>query len=91
MYVVFLHAHGVGSVHTACLALLDHSCQTNDTNPDFEDRQQPRQKLPSLMAENGNTCTTCAYLSRTHGFFAPFYFASVSALMVSAVQLFVFV
>jgi len=25
------------------------------------------------MAENGNVCTTCAYLSPTPGFFAPFY------------------
>ena len=32
MYVVFLHAHGVGSVHTACLVLLDLSCQTDDAN-----------------------------------------------------------
>ena len=42
--------------------------------PDFEDRKRARQKLPSLMAENGNTCTTCAYLSPTPGFFAPFYY-----------------
>jgi len=33
-----------------------------------------RQKLPSLMPENGNTCTTCAHLSPTPGFFAPFYY-----------------
>jgi len=26
------------------------------------------------MAENGNTCTTFAYLSPTPGFFAPFYY-----------------
>ena len=69
MHVVFLHAHGVDSVHTACLALLDHSCQT-----DFEDRKRARQKLPSLMAENGNACMTCAYLNRTPGFCAPFYY-----------------
>ena len=25
------------------------------------------------MTENGNACTTCAYLSPTPGFFAPFY------------------
>ena len=42
--------------------------------PDFEDRKRARQKLPSLMAENGNACTTCAYLSPTPGFFAPFYY-----------------
>jgi len=41
---------------------------------DFEDRKQARQKLPSLMAENGNACTTCAYLSPTPGFSAPFYY-----------------
>jgi len=32
MHVVFLHAHGVGSVHTAYLVLLDPSCQTDDAN-----------------------------------------------------------
>ena len=32
MHVVFLHAHCVGSVHTACLVLLDPSCQTDDAN-----------------------------------------------------------
>jgi len=42
--------------------------------PDFEDRKRARKKLPSLMAENGNACTTCAYLSPTPGFFAPFYY-----------------
>ena len=26
------------------------------------------------MTENGNACTTCAYLSPTPGFFAPFYY-----------------
>jgi hypothetical protein len=41
---------------------------------DFEDRKRARQKLPSLMAENGNACTTCAYLSPTPGFSAPFYY-----------------
>ena len=44
------------------------------TPPDFEDRKRARQKLPSLMAENGNACTTCAYLSPTPGFLAPFYY-----------------
>jgi len=42
--------------------------------PDFEDRKRTRQEIPSLMAENGNSCTTCAYLSPTLGFFAPFYY-----------------
>jgi len=32
MHVVFLHAHGVGSMHTACLVFLDPSCQTDDAN-----------------------------------------------------------
>ena len=41
---------------------------------DSEDRKRARQKLPSLMAENGNAYTTCAYLSPTPGFFAPFYY-----------------
>ena len=41
---------------------------------DFKDRKRARQKLPSLMAENGNAYTTCAYLSPTPGFFAPFYY-----------------
>jgi len=30
--------------------------------PDFEDYKRARQKLPSLMAENRNACTTCAHL-----------------------------
>jgi len=42
--------------------------------PDFEDRKRARQKFPWLMAENGNACTTCGYLSLTPGFFAPFYY-----------------
>ena len=42
--------------------------------PDFEDRKRARQKLPSLIAENGNACTTCAYISPTPGFFAQFYY-----------------
>jgi len=37
-------------------------------------RKWARQKLPSLMAKNGNACTTCAYLSPTPGFFATFYY-----------------
>jgi len=43
-------------------------------SPDFEDRKQDWQKLPSLMEENGNACMTCTYLSPTPGFFAPFYY-----------------
>jgi len=42
--------------------------------PDFEDLKRAWQRLPSLMAENGNACTTCAYLSPTPGFFALFYY-----------------
>ena len=42
--------------------------------PDFEDRKRARQKLPSLMAENRNSCMKCAHLSPTPGFFAPFYY-----------------
>ena len=42
-----LHAHRVGTVHTACLALSDHSCQTDDTNlilriENGPDRNYPR-------------------------------------------------
>ena len=48
-------------------------------------RKRARQKLPSLMTENGNACTTCAHLSPTPGFFAPFYYCQ--CLMVSAVQI----
>jgi len=44
------------------------------TPPDFEDRKWVWQKLPALMAENWNACTTCAYLNPTPGFFAPFYY-----------------
>ena len=74
MHVVFLHAHGVGSVHTACLVLLDHSCQTDDANLILLDCKRARQKLSSLMTENVNAFTTCAYLSPTPGFFFPFYY-----------------
>jgi len=42
--------------------------------PAFEDRKRAWQKLPSLMAVNGNAFMTCAYLSPTPGFFAPFYY-----------------
>ena len=70
MHVVFLHAHGVGSVHTACLTWIIPVRR----QPDFEDRKRARQKLPSLMVENGNAYTTCVYLSPTPGFFAPFYY-----------------
>ena len=42
--------------------------------PDLEDRKRARQKLPSLMTENENACTTCVYLCPTPGFFAPFYY-----------------
>ena len=47
MHVVFLHAHGVGTVHTACLTLLDHSSQTDDANlisriANGPDRNYPR-------------------------------------------------
>ena len=47
MHVVFLHAHGGGSVHTACLVLLDPACQTDDANlilriANGPDRNYPR-------------------------------------------------
>ena len=46
-HVVILHAHGVASVHTACLVLLDPSCQTDDANlilriANGPDRNYPR-------------------------------------------------
>ena len=45
--VVFLHAHGVGSVHMACVVLSDPSCQTDDANlilriANGPDRNYPR-------------------------------------------------
>jgi len=55
--------------------------------PDFEDRKQSQQELPSMMVENGNACMIRAYLSPTPGFFAPFIIVSVSTLTVSAVQI----
>jgi len=64
MHVVFLHAHGVGSVHTACLVLLDPSCQIDDVNARHVHISV--QLLASLLH---------------------FIIASVSALMVSAVQI----
>jgi len=73
IHVVFLHAHGVDTVHgVPCPFGSFLSDQWRQ--PDFEDRKRVRQKLPSLMAEDGNTCTTCTYCSSTPAFFAPFYY-----------------
>ena len=57
------------------------------SDPDFEDREQAQQKLPWLMAENGIACTTCAYLSPILASLLHFIIASVSALVVNAVQI----
>jgi len=46
MHVVFLHAHGVGSVYTACLVLLDPSCQTDDANLILRITNGPERNYP---------------------------------------------
>jgi len=48
----------------------------NSTAAEFNTEEEPTsdEKLPSLMSENGNTCTTCVYLSPTPGFSVPFYY-----------------
>ena len=60
-----LHAHRVGTVHTACLAL---SNQADDAEVVLRIEKRVRQGLLSLMAENGNACTTYAYHGPTPGF-----------------------
>jgi hypothetical protein len=51
--------------------------------------KRSRQELPSLMAENGNACTTYAYLSPTPVFFAPFYYGQCLRVCpaLSAIQM----
>jgi len=85
--VVFLHAHGVGSVHTACLALLDHSCQTDDAKlilriANGADRNYPRWCQRMEMHSRHVHISVQLLDSLLH-----FIIASVSALMVSAVQI----
>ena len=90
MHVVLLHTHGVSTVHTTDGVPCPLGSFLSDwwRQPDFEDRKRARQKLPSLMAENGNTCTTCAYISvQLLASSLHFIIASVSALTVSAVQI----
>jgi len=73
MHVVFLRAHRVCTVHTVCLALSDHSCQTNDATWFWGSKTGPTE-ITLADGRDGNACTTCAYLSPTPGFFAPFYY-----------------
>jgi len=87
MHVVFLHAHGVGSVHTACLVLLDPSCQTDDANlilriANGPDRNYPRWWQRMEMHARYVHISVQLLASLLH-----FIIASVSALMVSAVQI----
>jgi len=87
MYVVFLHAHGGGSVHTACLILLDPSCQTDDANlilriANGPDRNYPRwwQRMEIHARHVHISVQLLASLLHV-------IIASVSALIVSAVQI----
>jgi len=63
--------HTVSAVSTGMSCPFGSFLSDRWRQPDFEDRKRARQKLPSLMTENGNACTTCAYLSPTPGFFSP--------------------
>ena len=53
----------------------------------FEDRKAARQGLPSLMAENGNACTTYAYCGPTPGFSAPFHHGQCLCPALSTIQM----
>ena len=87
MNVVFLHAHGVGSVHTAYLVLLDPSCQTDDTNvilwiANGPDRNYPRCWQRMEIHARHVHISVQLLASLFH-----FIITSVSVLMVSAVQI----
>ena len=56
MHVVFWHAHRVGTVHTACLALSDHSCQTDDTNLILRIENGPDRNYPRWWQSMHNVC-----------------------------------
>jgi len=69
MHVVFWHAHRVGTVHTAWLALSDHSCQTDDVNlilriENRPDRNYPRwwQRMEMLCISQSNSSLLCSIL-----------------------------
>ena len=82
IHVVFFHAHGVDSVHTACLALWDHSCQTILRIANGPDRNYPRWWQRMEMHTRHVHISVQLLVSFLH-----FIIASVSALMVSTVQI----
>jgi len=87
MHVIFFHAHGVCTVHTAYLALSDHSYQTNDANlilriANGPDRNYPRWWQRMEMHAQHVHISVQLLASLLH-----FIIASVSDLAVSAVQI----
>jgi len=69
MHEVFLCAHHVGTVHTVCLS---NFSRADDAKVILRIEKRARLGLPSLMAENGNACTTYACLGPNPRFSAPF-------------------
>jgi len=87
MHVVFFHAHGVGSVHAVCLVLLDPSCQTDDANLILRIANGPNRNYPRWW-QRMEMHTQHVYISvQLLASFLHFTIDSVSALMVSAVQI----
>ena len=87
IHVEFFHAHGVGSVHTAFLVLLDPSCQTDDTNlilriATGSDRSYPSSWQRMTMYARHVYISVQLLVSWLH-----FIIVSVSVLTVSAVQI----
>jgi len=76
-YNVGLHSKRHPTVHTACLAL---SNWADDAGVVLRIEKRARQGLPSLMAENGNACTTYAYLGKLFASLFHVIMVSVSAL-----------
>jgi len=86
MHGVFLHTHRVGTVHSACLALSNFR-RADNAEVVLRIEKRVQQGLPSLMAENGNACTTYAYLGPTPGFSALFYHGQCLCSALSTIQM----
>jgi len=86
-HVVLLQSHGVGSVHMACLALFDPSCQTDDANLILRIANGPDRNYPRWW-QRVEMHAPHVYISvQLLASLLYFIIASVSALMVSAVQI----